>query len=59
MPASRIVALHGVPSLGDDAQALPASPPMTMATKIFWALSLTTVGYVFWATLQTPKRRRA
>lgn len=51
-----IVALHGLPSFGDD--AAPVSAPMSLSTKLFWTLSLTTVGYLFWATLQTPKSRK-
>jgi hypothetical protein len=33
------------------------SPPMTPATKLIWILSLSAIGYIFWATLQ-PKSRR-
>lgn len=57
MPPARIVALHGLPSFGADAP-LPASVPMSMGTKLFWTLSLTTVGYLFWATLQAPRSRK-
>jgi hypothetical protein len=32
-------------------------PPMSPATKLMWFLSLTAIGYIFWATLQ-PKSRR-
>jgi hypothetical protein len=32
-------------------------PPMSTATKVMWVLSLTAIGYIFWATLQ-PKSRR-
>lgn len=32
-------------------------PPMSTGTKILWILSLSAIGYIFWATLQ-PKSRR-
>lgn len=32
-------------------------PPMSAGTKIMWVLSLSAIGYIFWATLQ-PKSRR-
>jgi hypothetical protein len=32
-------------------------PPMSTGTKIMWVLSLSAIGYIFWATLQ-PKTRR-
>ncbi len=32
-------------------------PPMSTATKLMWVLSLSAIGYIFWATLQ-PKSRR-
>lgn len=32
-------------------------PPMSTGTKIMWVLSLSAIGYIFWATLQ-PKSRR-
>jgi len=64
MALDGIVALRGYDGYGD-AAALPApplppappSPPMTPATKLIWVLSLSAIGYIFWATLQ-PKSRR-
>jgi hypothetical protein len=54
-----IVALRGTDcgcgGLGAD--ALPNPAPVPTSTKVFWALALGTVGLVFWATLQPPRRR--
>lgn len=58
-----IVALRGTDcgcGMGDDAApAPPMSAPMTGAQSLLWVLSLSTVGYIFWRTLQSPKRRRS
>ena len=67
---SRIVALRGVDDagcgcsgMGADA-AIPPPPgappaaPMTTQTMLIWAAVIGTAGYIFYATLQGPKRRR-
>jgi hypothetical protein len=38
--------------------AAPPAPPLPPLTVLFWLVSLSTVGYIFWATLQ-PKKRQA
>lgn len=63
---SKIVALRGTDcgcsgSMGDDAAAAPAvvtDPKMSPLTLGIWIAALGTVGYIFWGTLQPPKRRR-
>jgi hypothetical protein len=50
-----------------DATAASAPPPaatpvvgqpaMSPTTMLIWAAVLGTVGYIFWGTLQSPKRR--
>lgn len=53
-----IVALRGTDcgcGMGVDAAANPA--PVSTSTKVFWALALGTVGFIFWATLQPAKRK--
>lgn len=52
-----IVALRG---LGDDAAATDpvVAPRMSPLTIGIWAASLATIGYIFYATLQPPKRGR-
>jgi hypothetical protein len=61
-----IVALRGTDGgcgcgMGADAAAASnpvlTTAPMPTSTKVFWALALGTVGLIFWATLQPPKRR--
>jgi hypothetical protein len=52
---SKIVALRG---LGDEASQ-PPKASLSAPTALLWALSLGTVGYIFWATLQPKKRRKA
>jgi len=57
-----IIALRGTDGgcgcgMGADALPAPIVAPMPTSTKIFWALAIGTVGAIFWATLQPPKRR--
>ena len=61
--AKSITALRGVDApcpcmmqqgVGDD-----TAPPMDASKVALWVLSLGAVGYIFWATLQPPKRKRA
>lgn len=52
--------ITGSSSATDPVIVLPPGatlPPMSTATKIMWVLSLSAIGYIFWATLQ-PKSRR-
>jgi hypothetical protein len=55
-----IVALRGI---GDDAAtAAPAEarPKLPLTTILIWAASVGAVGYMFWATVfSPPKRKRA
>lgn len=69
---SKIVALRGLDggcgcsgarSVGDDASAMASAvvtdPKMSTTTMLVWAGVLATAGYIFWGTLQPPKRKRA
>jgi len=60
-----IVALRGIPDggcgcsgMGADAPApaIATDPKMSPLTVGMWVAALGTVGYIFWATLQPPKR---
>ncbi len=56
-----IIALRGTDcgcGMGDDSPVVVPSPPMSPLTSLLWVVSLSTVGYIFWATLQPPKRKR-
>jgi len=64
---SKIVALRGTDSgcgcsMGDVSPASPAvvtDPKMSPLTIGIWIAAIGTVGYIFYATLQPPKRKRA
>lgn len=70
---SKIVALRGYDGVGSagcgcsgmgvdassTAPAIATDPKMSTSTMLIWAASIGTIGYIFWATLQPPKRRRA
>ena len=65
---AKIVGLRGIDGLGDDAAAPidpttiplppppPARPPITLAGTVMLVGSVGLVGYLFWATIQKPKR---
>ena len=67
---SKIVALRGYDGgaagcgcsgMGADstAPAIATDPKMSTSTMLLWIASIGTIGYIFWATLQPPKRKRA
>lgn len=51
----------GCSGMGADAlaPAIATDPKMSPLTVGMWVAALGTVGYIFWATLQPPKRRRS
>ncbi len=58
---AKIVALRGTDcgcsGMGADA-AVVTDPKMSPLTLGIWIAAIGTVGYIFWGTLQPPKRRR-
>lgn len=62
---SKIVALRGTDcgcsGVGADSSSAPAvvtDPKMSPLTLGIWIAALGTAAYIFWGTLQPPKRRR-